>query len=414
MLGKRVTLVFILISGIFCASFSPKFTPSFGIKTVVIDAGHGGKDPGCLGSKYMEKDITLAIALKLGAYIEKNIKDVKVVYTRKTDVFPSLDERAAIANKHNADLFICIHCNASENKTVYGSESYIMGLHKTKANLDVAKRENASILLEDNYKKKYNGFDPNSDEGYILMSMQQNAFLDQSLNIASKVQKQFKEKAGRVDKGVKQAGFLVLWKTSMPGLLIETGFLTEKKEEKFLGSEKGQDYIAASIFRAFRQYKNEVEGKYMKYDDEIENLPIYKPAKEDTLDEEIVQPKIDSVKKEEPKVEIKTPVVDSVKPKVEEPKIVVEEKTDVVFKVQFASSDKQIALASAQFKGVTEVGEYFENGRFKYTSGFFKTPDEAAKRQNELRKSGFADAFVVAFHDGKRIPVNEAMKLIKK
>jgi N-acetylmuramoyl-L-alanine amidase len=227
---KRFLPFFIgLWAMVLCASFAPKTVPSFfyGIKTVCIDAGHGGKDPGCHGDVHKEKDVALAIALKLGALIEKNIKDVKVVYTRKTDVFVELGDRASIANKAKADLFICIHCNSAclrDKKLkkdickpdVHGAETYVMGLHKTQANLDVAKRENSSILLEDNYKAKYDGFDPDSDEGYILMNLTQNAFLDHSIRFAARAQKHMKKLAGRNDKGVKQAGFLVLWKTAMP------------------------------------------------------------------------------------------------------------------------------------------------------------------------------------------------------
>ena len=273
---KRIGILLFLSVLFLSSSFSGKKKTAtsrpllFGIKTVVIDPGHGGKDPGCLGTKHQEKNITLAIALKLGKYIEDKMPDVKVIYTRKTDISVGLDERAAIANKNKADLFISIHCNASEKKEPHGSETYVMGLHKTQANLDVAKRENAAILLEKNYQKRYDGFDPNSETSYILLTMQQNAYLKQSLNFASKIQKQMKEKVGRVDKGVHQMGFLVLWRSSMPSVLIETEFLTNVKSERFLGSEQGQDNFARSIFAAFRQYKDEVEGKLAKYDDDIE------------------------------------------------------------------------------------------------------------------------------------------------
>ncbi|MFI5164770.1 MAG: N-acetylmuramoyl-L-alanine amidase [Bacteroidia bacterium] len=208
-----------LLNTSFVAKFEPKNPALFGIRTVVIDAGHGGKDPGCLGKNEKEKDVALAIALKLGKYIEEKCSDVKVIYTRNTDVFVELDERAAIANRNKADLFICIHCNTACsidkktkktncNEEVFGTETYVMGLHKTNANLNVARRENSAILMEKNYQKHYDGFDPNSETGYILLTMQQNAYLKQSLNFAAKIQKQVKEKAGRIDKGVQQAGSL--------------------------------------------------------------------------------------------------------------------------------------------------------------------------------------------------------------
>ena len=209
--------------------------------------------------KAKEKDIALTIALMVGHYIEKNYPNVSVIYTRREDKFIELFQRAEIANKNKADLFISIHCNASPSANPYGVETYVMGLNKSEANLAVAKKENSSILLEDDYKRKYDGFDPNSPEAYIIFSLYQNAFLDQSLSLASKIEKQF-EKAGRFDRGVKQAGFLVLYKTTMPGMLIETGFLSNRNEEEFLLTDAGQNKIAQSIFKAFKEYKNEREG----------------------------------------------------------------------------------------------------------------------------------------------------------
>lgn len=233
---------------------------NFSIKTVVIDAGHGGKDPGAIGSgKTREKDIALQVALKLGEYISKNFPDVNVVYTRKTDVFIELHERAEIANKAKADLFIAVHINSSTNPEFYGTSTYVLGLHRSEANLEVAKRENAVILLEDDRDKNYE-FDPNSPEGHIIMSMKQNAFLEQSIDIASKIENQFENHAHRKSMGVKQAGFYVLYKTAMPSLLAEIGFISNPEEEKYLNSEKGQDQIASSLFNAFKKYKTEMEG----------------------------------------------------------------------------------------------------------------------------------------------------------
>lgn len=230
------------------------------LKTVVIDAGHGGKDPGAIGSgKTNEKDIALVVALKLGDYITKNFPDVNVVYTRKTDVFLELHERAEIANKTKADLFIAVHVNSSTNADAYGTSCYVLGLHRTEANLEVAKRENAVINLEDDKDKNYE-FDPNSPEGHIIMSMKQNAFLDQSIDIASKVENQFENYAKRKSLGVKQAGFYVLYKTTMPSILAEIGFISNAEEEKYLNSVKGQDLIATSLFNAFKDYKIELEG----------------------------------------------------------------------------------------------------------------------------------------------------------
>lgn len=227
---------------------------------VVIDAGHGGHDPGTKGKKAKEKEIALKIALKLGAYIEKNLPETKVIYTRKTDKYLALDERADIANKNKADLFICIHANAITNARAYGTETYVMGLSKDNGNFEIAKRENSVILLDENHEERYEGFDPNSPESYILFSLTQSAYQENSLKFAQKVEEQFKNKVGRVSRGVKQAGFMVLWLTTMPSVLIETGFLSYPKEEDFLMSDKGQDLIASGIYRAFKEYKMQLES----------------------------------------------------------------------------------------------------------------------------------------------------------
>ena len=247
---------------LFClTSFSQEVDENLGVKIVVIDAGHGGKDGGAVGSKSLEKDIALSIALKTGKYIEKNIKDVKIIYTRKTDVFIELHERAKIANRAKADLFISIHVDAFTNPGAVGTGTYVMGLAKTEANMRAAMRENEAILLEDNYQEKYENFDPNSPESYIAMSLQQSAFLNQSLEFAAGVQQQFRDRVGRTDRGVKQAPFLVLHQTTMPSVLIENGFISNPDEQNFLASELGQDYMASAIYRAFKEYKLSIEEK---------------------------------------------------------------------------------------------------------------------------------------------------------
>lgn len=230
------------------------------VDVIVIDAGHGGHDPGTSGKNLKEKDVALKIALKVGAYIEKNLPDVKVIYTRKTDRYLSLDERAEIANKNKADLFICIHANSLPGAPAKGTETYVMGLHKDNSNFEVAKRENSVILMDENYEERYEGFDPKSPESYILFALNQSAYQESSLRFAAKIESQFKTRAGRPSRGVKQAGFMVLWKTTMPSVLIETGFLSNINEEKFLGSESGQDLIASGIYRAFKEYKTEIES----------------------------------------------------------------------------------------------------------------------------------------------------------
>ena len=234
----------------------PSYAAESGTFTVVLDAGHGGKDPGAIGSKIREKDINLGIVLKLGAMIKKNHPDVKIIYTRSTDKFVELVERARIANRNHADLFISVHTNAAQSKSARGTETYALGLAKTAENLQVAKRENSVILLEDDYTTTYEGFDPTSAESYIMFDFMQGTNLEQSINLAALVQSQFEDNAGRVDRGVRQAGFWVLRATSMPSILIEVGYITNAEEERYLATEAGRQKIAESIYNAFREYKS--------------------------------------------------------------------------------------------------------------------------------------------------------------
>ena len=223
--------------------------------TVVIDAGHGGKHPGTLGKTIKEKDVTLKIALELEKIIKNNDANIQVMMTRKSDVYVDLNDRAEFSNKNKADLFISIHCNANENKDIHGTETYAMGIHKNEGQLQIMKRENSDILKEENYKQKYDGFDPNSEESYIVFKLQQHGHLSQSLDLANRVERYFDQHAKRTSRGVKQAGFLVLWKTAMPAVLIETGFLSNEKEEKYLTSIEGQQNLASSIYKAIKEYK---------------------------------------------------------------------------------------------------------------------------------------------------------------
>ncbi len=243
------------------ASFSTVGVKQYQVKKIVIDAGHGGKDQGTHGVFSEEKDVALSVAKKLGDIFNKYLPDVEVIYTRADDKFIPLEGRADIANENGADLFISIHANAmpAGNEYVHGTETYVMGTHKVEDNLNVARRENSVILMEEDFEERYEGYDPNAPESHILFALYQNAYLGNSLVLADKIESQFKHRVGRRSRGVKQAGFLVLWRTSMPSVLVEVGYLTNPKEEKYLNDELGQTYIASGIFRAVRDYKNEIE-----------------------------------------------------------------------------------------------------------------------------------------------------------
>lgn len=258
--ARNIGVTALLVAITLLNSSSTFIRPEFKVDVVVIDAGHGGKDQGTRGKKALEKDVALKIALRVGSYIEKNIPGVKVIYTRKDDRYLALDERAEIANKNKADLFICIHANSMPGGKASGTETYVMGMHKDNSNFELAKRENSVILMDENHLERYEGFDPNSPESYILFSLTQSAFQESSLLFAQKVEDQFRFKARRNSRGVKQAGFVVLWRTTMPSVLIETGFLSSATEEQFLASQEGQDLLASGIYRAFKEYKSEVES----------------------------------------------------------------------------------------------------------------------------------------------------------
>ena len=366
------TLVFYVIFSV-CFSFSQNsdnLRPS--IKTVVIDAGHGGKDPGCHGHSAHEKNVCLSMALKLGAMIKKKYPTIKVIFTRSTDVFVELDERAKIANRNKADLFICIHANAA-GEVVYGVETYVLGLHKTEAQQLIAERENSTIFLEDDKGAKYKDFDLSPD-ALIARQIQLSVFLDQSISFATKIQTEFK-RIGRSDRGVKQAGFLVLYKTTMPSVLIETGFLTNASEEKFLNDSVSQVKMANSIFTAFEKYRNELEGMDVKVTDDASPVKIIKEVS---------------------------------------PSIVTSEKDKIIFKVQIETSDKKVALTDSKFKNL-KVSEYKQDNLFKYTAGNYENDFKAASQYKKvLISQGYEHAFVVAFLNGERINIEKAIKLAEK
>lgn len=386
---RRVFTVFLILIMVGTSAYqAPKEKR---VRKVVIDAGHGGKDPGTLGKKLKEKDVALSVALKLGKYIKENYKDVEVIYTRTTDVFIELYRRAKIANENHADLFISIHCNGTKSPQAKGTETWVMGLHKSKENLEVAKLENAAILKEDDYNQ-YDGFDPQSPEATIIFSLYQNSYLDQSLDLASRVQNQFRDRLKLGDRGVKQAGFWVLYKTTMPGILVELGFLSNPDDERFLSKQNNQEQVAYSIFLAFRDYKEGIDGV---------NVPLLTSPPPPVTDE---PDSVETSAEPAPK-----PVIPEKKESAQPVNTPVE--SGVVWRIQIVSSDKPLKENSPVFKGIQEIHHYLYKGGHKYTTGACKTFDEALILQKKMIAKGFKDAFIVPFMNNERIGLEEAKKL---
>jgi len=385
------TLVFVSTSS--ATAQTPGRDPNR-IRTVVLDAGHGGKDPGNLGTgryKTTEKHISLNVAKLVGKYINETYPDVKVIYTRDDDTFIELKERCNIANKAKADVFISIHCNANDSKDPHGCETYVMGLHKTEANMRVAQKENSAILLEEGHELKYDGYDPKDPESIIALSLRQNTHLDLSLLLSAYIQKQFKDRVGRPDRGVKQAGFLVISYNTMPSVLVELGFLTNVNEEDYLQKAEGQDYMASAIYRAFKEYKATVEaaGTGTPMVEKLET-PVVKP--------DTTKPVLVRTPPKGGNGSIKEPVKS-------------ESQGSLVFKVQITTSSKRIGLKAENFNGIEGVQEQQGAGLFKYSVGKETTLAGARKLQEECRAKGFDGCFIVAFKDGTRIGLQEALKL---
>ena len=261
--NKKILLSFLIAIPFLFGGFIPDETmmPAFRMKKIVLDAGHGGKDPGNLGSKSREKDINLAVTLLVGKYIKENMPDVEVIYTRNDDSFPELKKRPQIANNNKADLFVSIHSNSAPNRSAFGTETFVMGTKHFEANFDIVKKENSVILLEDNYEEEYEGFDPTSPESYMLFNLTQKAYIGNSITLAEHIETQFRDRVGRKSRGVKHGPFYVLWTPSMPSVLVELGFLSNSAEEQFLMSKQGQEYMASAIYRSIRDYKEQIEGQ---------------------------------------------------------------------------------------------------------------------------------------------------------
>ncbi|MBE6330140.1 MAG: N-acetylmuramoyl-L-alanine amidase [Bacteroidales bacterium] len=350
---------------------------------VVLDAGHGGKDAGAIGYslKLKEKNVNLKTVLKLGKLLEKE-ENVKVIYTRKKDVFIPLDERAQIANRAKADLFISIHTNSAQSRSAKGTETYTVG--SSSANLEVAKRENAVMLYEEDYKTRYQGFDPNSSESYIMFDFLQSKYLEQSIGLASKIEKQFVANCNRYSRGVKQAGFWVLKQAAMPAVLVELGYISNAEEERYLSQDESLDKFAKSLYRAFLSYKKEHDNR---------NGVVYKGTDLDS-EETKSEKKVSEEKKEV--------VKDSVA------------KEEIYYAVQFCSSSERKPLDCRDFHGFIPAKEYVETGKYKYkyVYGNEKTFKEGLALRDKVKQK-FKDAFLVVIRNGEKLSTEEARKYYK-
>lgn len=355
--------ILILLLGVFLTIFyTTSLTAQSRSFTVVIDPGHGGRDPGALGSTSKEKDIVLSVGLKLGKLIEDNHPDVKVIYTRDKDVFVPLNQRATIANKAHADLFISLHCNALDRRKTspQGVETFVLGLHRSNDNLDVAKAENAVIMYEDDYSVKYEGFNPNEPESYIIFEFMANEFLDQSVQLASLVQNQLVSNSKRVNRNVRQAGFLVLREVAMPSVLVELGYISNKQEENYLKSSSGQTSLANSIYNGFREYKREHDKKSFVFSNRNLGTPDSRSGG----------------------------VVQSI--------------GGIEYRIQIFASVNKLENGAPEFKGLGPVDFYKDGNLYKYTYGKTNNPNDL---KNELRdvKKKFKDAFIIDLENGKRV-----------
>jgi len=419
---KKVTLIWALMCMFVMTSLAAnkRFT-------LVIDPGHGGHDAGALGAISKEKNINLAVALRFGKYVEQNLPEVRVIYTRKTDVFIPLSERANIANRANADLFISVHTNAlPAGKVARGFETYTLGMHRAKDNLDVAMRENSVISMEKDYQQRYQGFDPRSSESYIIFEFIQGKNMERSVELARMIQRGVCDGANRPDKGVHQAGFLVLRETSMPGCLIELGFITTPDEERLLNNDSRVDDIARGIYEAFAKYKNKydrsVSVPYRAKDSEDVNLPKIVPDQEPAPKTRVVtrgkQPKREEATPEQPKREVKE--VKKLDPKREMKKT--ETKKEVkkaevadapVFKLQIFVGSRNLRKGDAHFKGETDYDSFQEGNLVKYTLGASTNYNEIYRlRKEKLEK--FPEAFIIAFKNGQKYDVNQAIREFKQ
>jgi N-acetylmuramoyl-L-alanine amidase len=411
---KKITLIWVVLWMLAMTSFAAN--RNF---TLVIDAGHGGHDAGARGAISMEKNINLSVALQFGRYVEKYMPEVRVIYTRKTDKFVSLIERANIANRANADLFISVHTNAlPAGKIARGFETYTLGMHRAKDNLDVAMRENSVISMEKDYKQTYQGFDPKSSESYIIFEFIQGKNMERSVELARMIQRKVCDNANRPDKGVHQAGFLVLRETSMPSCLIELGFITTPDEERILNNTDRVNDIAKSIYDGFAQYRNKYDKRVtvpyrpLQSGDveelkEQESQHQVEPQRKNEAQKKVgVLKKTEALKKTEPqkKAEVQKRVVAQKKP---------EPKDAPVFKLQIFVSDRILRKGDAHFKGETDYESFREGNLVKYTMGSSSNYNEIYRLRKSLQEK-FPEAFIIAFKNGQKYDVNQAIREFKQ
>lgn len=395
--------------------YSPLCTSNMWAKdfVVVIDAGHGGHDPGAIGKISKEKSINLNVALKLGNLIKKNCDDVKVIYTRSKDVFIPLDRRAEIANNAKADLFISVHTNAlAKNNTAKGASTWTLGLAKSDANLEVAKRENSVILYESDYQTRYAGFNPNSAESYIIFEFMQDKYMEQSVHLASLVQKQFRHTCKRVDRGVHQAGFLVLKASAMPSILVELGFISTPEEERYLNSEDGTSTLAKGIYHAFLTYKREHELRLtgtsrtvIPTDEEklSENTPVLAQEEENpdnpssTSNELVAEAKPQRTRQKQRPIVTESATNDG----------------EIMFKIQILTSSSPLVKNDKRLKGLKDVDYYKESSIYKYTYAASTDYNKVLRTKRNITAQ-FKDAFIIAFRNGEKMNINAAIDEFKK
>lgn len=407
---KRIFLLLLLLTFFNIAAEAQKSDAKF---KLVIDAGHGGTDPGCLGKKSYEKNINLSVAQKLGKLVSDNFDDVQVIYTRSTDVFVEVYKRAVIANNNHADLFISIHCNAVDNHAAHGVETFVMGLSKSEANMEVARRENASILKEKNFENNYEGFNPNSPEAYVIFSLQSSAYKSNSILLADKVQKNLVRNTKLYDRSVQQAAYWVLYKVAMPSILVELGFLSNPVEEEYMIKSTSQDIMAISIYNAFVDYRSAMDGVTKN------KLPLpssgVSPANANSEKSEMVLKNM-TVQDQDPEVK-----ADPVRKKTEQTENkpanpgqpAADNNSNISFRVQFVAVFENIPLNDSRFRNMKDVGKYFDGKYWKYTTGNVATLEEAKTILQSVNVK-YPDAFIVAFEGDTKITVQQAQEKLKQ